>query len=118
MTNFIKCTITVEAFLAEGQPVFITYTGRSDQADEQSVYNHLGIDGLEIQEVIARCGTLQQTIERYYDDYVERLESRREDDPFCPPPLSKADYVIAIEGQLEQCVWDEVKYLAENQDEG
>ena len=43
---------------------------------------------------------------------------RREDDPFCPPPLSKTDYVIAIEGQLEQCVWDEVKYLAENQDEG
>ena len=59
-----------------------------------------------------------ECIERYYDDYVERLEDRREYDEDCPPPLSKEDYVSAIEGQLEQCVWDEVKYLAENQDEG
>lgn len=60
----------------------------------------------------------QQLIEEYYDDYVERLEDRREYDKDCPAPLSKADYVKAIESQLEQCLWDEVKYLAENQDEG
>ena len=58
----------------------------------------------------------QQLIEEYYDDYVERLEDRREYDKDCPPLLSKEDYVKAIESQLEQCLWDEVKYLAENQE--
>lgn len=57
-----------------------------------------------------------EVIERYYDDYVEKMEDRREDDEDCPPTLSKEDYVSTIEGQLELCVWDEIEHLVENQD--
>jgi len=57
-----------------------------------------------------------ECIERYYDDYVEAMERRREDDEDCPPTLNKQEYVWRIEGALELCVCDEVDHLVENQD--
>ena len=53
---------------------------------------------------------LLEHIDAYYEDYIERLDETQ-------TPLSKEDYISRICGQLEECVWDEVKYLAENQDE-
>ena len=53
---------------------------------------------------------LLEHIDAYYEDYIERLDETQ-------TPLSKEDYIRRICGQLEECVWDEVKYLAENQEE-
>ena len=50
---------------------------------------------------------LLEEIEAYYEDYVERLDKTR-------TPLSKEDYINQICFQLQQSVYDEMKWLVES----
>ena len=54
---------------------------------------------------------LMETIEAYYEDYVERLQEHPD---INTNPLSKEEYINRICSQLEQSVYDEMKYLLED----